>query len=113
MTRGTRLRLDKGAVGVLASTGIHAQSLAHDFGIHKPLCFSPKTAQDKLRGISLSVLLVHEDSWPISPETFGEIAPSLDYHKAYIYRVARFSPDHHAAHRSPLVSAPPASKSVS
>lgn len=112
MTRGTRLRLDKGAVGVLASTGIHAQSLAHDFGILKPFCFSPKTT-DRLRGVHLSVLLVHEDSWPIAPETFTQIAPALDYHKAYIYRVARFSPNQHAAHRSPLVSAPPGTKQMS
>jgi hypothetical protein len=93
-------------VGIYASTAYLAQVLARDFHIAKPLCFGDKSLK-RVRGVNLSTLLVHEDSWPVDSQVMAEILPALSYHQAYVYRMARFD----AAHGVP-VHAPPTRRSA-
>jgi hypothetical protein len=91
MTRAVQRNKDPGRVGVLATTNHHARTLAQDFHIQRPICFSPRSLS-QVRDTDLRVLLVHEDCWPIPEDQMKEIRPALKRHVAYAYRVHRHDP---------------------
>jgi hypothetical protein len=91
MGRQIRPNRDPGRVGILASTNDHARTLAQDFNIGQPLCFSPRSLA-QVRGTDLRVLLVHEDCWPLPDQVLEEIRPALKRHVAYAYKVHRHDP---------------------
>lgn len=91
MGRTVQRNREPGRVGILAATNHHARTMAQDFRIEKPICFSPRSLR-QLQNTHLNVLLVHEDCWPIPEDTLQEIRPALARHVAYAYRVHRHDP---------------------
>lgn len=91
MTRSSSRYRAKIPVGVFALTLNMATTLAQELNVALPLTLCPASTV-KLRGQSVSALLVASECWPLSYRVFETIAPALQQYGADILRVQRIDP---------------------
>jgi hypothetical protein len=78
-------------VGILACSRNIAASLAQELGIKRPVMISPR-CMARIRGQSLSVLVVDEELWPLAHDVESAVLPALSRSGGYILRMLRVDP---------------------
>lgn len=91
MTHMGPRRKGKIPVAVFAPTLNAATTLAQELNVALPVVLCPASTA-KIRGQSVSALLVVAECWPLARRVFEEIAPALKEHGADILRVNRIDP---------------------